>query len=173
MAAASYSVGYTATPDASISNGVVPTSIQGALNEVTIAYDNKAPVHLTFVTVDWNNQTTDATSQGFEVEMSGSKGTWVKATAVVSGLNKVVVTLPKANVNAKAKAHAHANANANANANETLTGIRYAWQETPTGQQLYTVTKGELGVPAMGFFATCSADGSCTLATPGAIPSSD
>jgi hypothetical protein len=115
---------------------------------------------LEFVSLEWNNQTTNVADYNFEVlvgpppsylsrQLTAWNGTWVVVPATVSGTSNgaVTLTLPTATTEGA-----------------EVVGLRYAWAETPPGQQLYGA-----GLPAMPFIATCSG-GSCTLVPPGLVP---
>lgn len=99
---------------------------------------------LSFATLWWNNQTTVPESQGYEVLVNGS---WVLANAAISDTSAVTVMIPSTLVG-------------------TIQGIRYAWAEIPTSQQLFD--GGTAGLPAMPFIALCD-ETSCTLVPPGSV----
>jgi len=147
LAAAALAIGYNQTVSW---NGPVPVSFTSNGSAVTISYvtSNGSPAQsLSFASLWWNNQTTDPSSQNFEVLVGN--GSWVDAAATVGGSGgSVVVRLSDP-------------------ADAPIQAVRYAWAENPSGQQLFE--GGTAGLPAMSFIATCT-DGACALMAPGAVP---
>ena len=151
-------------------NGPVPTimhfnttaSTGSSTLAIEISFDNAQGERfessdLAFVDLTWNEQTSEATSQNYEVLLSPANSTgteaaqWVQAGATVRGAGVVV--------------HAPTSTEAD------LIGLRYAFADTPRGQQLFSQRQGVLHLPAMPFVANCSAQSlSCTLLQPGQVP---
>lgn len=152
-------------------NGPVPTSMHlaGATEApvtIEIAFENAQGQRLessdlAFVNLTWNAQTTEPASQNYEVLLStgGNAGfagsaQWVQAAASI-GSSGVVVHAPTTTTT-----------------EADVIGLRYAFADTPLGQQLFSLRRGgDPHLPAMPFVANCSAKAlSCTLLQPGEVP---
>lgn len=140
--------------------GPVPAAITRQGAEITVSYASSDPgsndLGLEFVTLDWNNQTaaTAAHWQNFEVLLNSSTGSgtggWTRVQAAVAA-DGASVKLSLLSASA------------------AVAALRYAWAETPIGQQLFSFNGR--GLPALPFIAGCSAAG-CKLYPAGGVPNS-
>ena len=116
---------------------------------ITLVESTQKPATgLAFVNLTWNHQTAPGAMQGYEVQ--NAAGAWVEAPAAVAvdGASVVVTS-----------------------AFSPVVAVRFLWQDIPTSMQLYSDGGGQGVLPAMPFWANCTATtGKCALVPFGELP---